>query len=151
MRPLRGLAHDEDGARLVDPDAIRKTLYAAAKLRMPRFKPDTPRTERIEQLEDYLLQTAFHRGELEEARLYAHDALGMLLDQWDDLEGWQTIVGKSDPSQDAIRRAKKTLNKDIHDSLTAGKRLIGRLTDQIKRLEKDDEVASRAYTLIAGT
>lgn len=135
----------------MEPDEIRKKLYAASKLRMPRFKSDTPRTERIEQLEDYLLQTAFHRGELEEARLYAHDALGMLLDRWDDLEGWETMIGKSDPSQDAIRRAKKTLDKGLHDSLNVSKRLIGRLSDQIRRLEKDDEVASRAYTLIAGS
>lgn len=135
----------------MDLDGIRKRLYAAAVLRMPRFKPETPRHERIEKLEDYLLQTAYHRGELEEARLFAHDALAILLDKWDDLEGWETMIGKSDPSQDAIRRAKKTIDKGLHDSLNVSKRLIGRLSDQIRRLEKDDEVASRAYTLISGT
>jgi len=134
----------------VTPEDIRERLSAAAELRFPKLK-GLPVGQKIESLEDYLVDTAIHRGELEEARLHTHEALAVMLDQWDDIEGWERLLSSSSRgTQEEIRRAKKTLRPELHDGINDGKRLVARLSEQISRLEQDDKVASRVYTLVTG-
>lgn len=146
----------------MDLREIEQTAFDVATLRMPRFKVDpndpmasTRPGEKIEKLESYLLEVAFARGYAEEARLYAHAAVQRLQVSWDHLEGWEVSFGSPEKAaratQPQIAEAKRQLDPELFDSIEKGKYLIKRLTEQIKRLEKDEDVASRAYTLISGS
>lgn len=134
----------------MDTDDIRQVLHRNAALRFPRLK-GLATGEKVEAIEDYLVDTAIARGELEHARLVVHEALGVLLDEWDDLEGWEVLLKANRPTQDDVRRAKKTVRPELHDAINDAKRLVARLSDQISRLEQDDKAASRSYTIITGS
>lgn len=134
------------------PDEIRQLLFRVAKVMVPRFKgrDETPTArQKIEELEDYLLVAARWRASLEEARLYMQEARLRLEDEWEAIEGWQTVAnGKT--KQDMID-AKRTIRPDLYEGIRDAKFLIERLSEQIKRLERDEEFAvSRSYTMLTG-
>lgn len=132
-------------------DEVRKALFAVATIRFPNLTELDGNTAKVSALEDYLTLTAISRGQLEEARLWMHEALRTVMEQWDDIEGWEVQApSHARRTQDDIRRAKKVCRPDLYSGITNGKHLIARLSDQIRRLEKDDEVASRQYTIITG-
>lgn len=139
----------------MDPDEIRQLLFDTAKLRMPKREEGQSTRDFLSKLEDYLIQTAVARGELEEARLYMNEALHRLEQEWRDIEGWQSVMGGNtkNATQNDIMEAKRKVKPDLYDGIRDGKFLRERLTEQIKRLGKlgDDEVVSRAYTLMAGS
>jgi hypothetical protein len=136
-------------------EEIRRALHAGAALRMPRFGPDTTSRERVDALEEYLNLTAVTRGDLDEARLYAHGVVLELGREWEAIEGWEAHLGRSRSSatQADIAAAKAEIRPELHDALTEARWLVARLTEQIDRLSHmgDDQVASRIYTLITGT
>lgn len=134
------------------PKEVRELLYRAAKIMVPRFvgREETPTArQKIDEMEDHLFLIARWRCSLEEARLWMHDATRKLEDEWEDIEGWQTVAeGKT--KQDVVN-AKKTLKPELYDGIREGKFLIERLSEQVRRLERDEEqTISRAYTLISG-
>lgn len=135
-------------------DEIRDVLERAASVRMPRFTPDLGSREKVELLEDYLNLTAVTRGELEEARLWAHMALRELLEQWDGIQGWgMHLPSNGRHTKDDVVAAKREIRPDLHVGLKEAKFLVERISEQIDRLGSrmgDDQVASRLYTLIAG-
>ena len=136
-------------------EEIHRTLYEAAKLKMPTFRtrngdgPIPPRTK-IAALEDYLLQTARWRGHLEQGRLQAQDAVRELQRKWDHMAGWEDYRRKGEKSVASVEDAKRQKDPGLYDSIKSGEFLVKRLSDQIRRLEHDDDVASRVYTLITG-
>lgn len=132
---------------------IERTLYSAAKLRMPKFDKDDRWTSRakIEALEEYLLSTARWRSFLEEARLHAEHGVRQLRREWDHLQGWEAFRRNGERTQASIEDAKREMKPDLYDSIKSGEWLVKRLSEQIRRLEHDDDVASRVYTLITGT
>lgn len=133
-------------------DEAREALFAAARLRAPRLSECDGQMAKVAALEDYLGETAISRGVLEEARLHMHEALALLMVDWDDIEGWEMIAGSSSRrTQDDIRRAKKQCRPELYSSINSAKHLIARLSEQIRRLEKDDEVTSRLYTIVTGS
>lgn len=136
-------------------DEVRKVLFTAAKLRMPRFDDRDTQGMRIDKLESYLLSMALVRGDLEEARLHIQQALFMLQGTWDNLQGWEVHLpaSKKARTREEIRQAKRTLDPLTYDGIEDCKFLIARLTEQINRLSRmgDDQVASRIYTLLAGS
>jgi hypothetical protein len=139
----------------MDTSQMRTILYRAAKLRMPQFAADDPTRKRVTGLEDYLLQVALWRGELEEARLHCNDGLHALLVEWDDIpeSEWEDLIPEGRRrrrTQEDVRRAKKLVKPALHDSIREARHLISQLSDQIRRLEKDDATASRTYTLVSG-
>lgn len=134
-------------------EEIRQALYDAAKLRMPRRDPDAALGYNIEQIEDYLIDTAIHRGNLEEARLFAKDALDDLLTEWGTLDpaGYEPHLATGvRRTQAAVERAKALAEPGLAQGVREARRLVDRLTDQIKRLELDDRAASRRYTMMTG-
>lgn len=134
------------------PKEVRELLYRVAKIMVPRFrgrKEEPTAREKIEEMEDHLFVIARWRCALDEARLWMNDATRQLEDQWEDIEGWQTVAdGKT---KQAVVTAKRTLRPELYDGIREGKFLIERLGEQIRRLERDEEqTISRAYTLISG-
>lgn len=136
-------------------DEIRTTLFRAAALRIPRFDERDTVGGRIGKLENYLLLSAQTGGDLEEARLHAQQALFDLTKLWDDLQGWEIHAPESERARTkaAIVEAKRLTDPDLYDSIMEAKWLIARLTEQIQRLRRmgDDQIASRVYSLMAGS
>lgn len=128
----------------------RETLRRVSQVKMPSLR-ELSSTEKIAQLESYLLLTAEARQEAHLAKLIVQEALDLLQAQWDAIEGWEIeLPSNSKRTGPEVVEAKRRTNPDLYGSIQTAKRLIDRLTDQIKRLEKDDGVSSRAYTLITG-
>lgn len=133
----------------VTVDEARELLFRNARLRFPSSK-GLATGEKIDALEDYITDVAIARGELEEARLHMHEALAALLTQWDEIVGWEVLLPSSRYTQEDVRRAKKQLRPDLGHGIEHARRLVARMSEQIHRLEQDEKMASRQYTLITG-
>lgn len=137
-------------------DEIRRCLFTAAKLRIPRFDERDTTGMRIEKLEDYLLTAAVTSGELEEGRLYVYQALHDYEREWRAMEGWEIHLparkGTTGYTQTQIVEAKRLTDADLYENIVETKFLAARLSEQIHRLHKmaDDQVASRIYSLMSG-
>lgn len=127
---------------------ISDALRLAAGLRVPVFPRDAPPGVRSAGMEEFMLVSAFHAGNLHEERLEAHAALEPLKREWELLEGWQALQrGKTVESMNA---AKRTLRPDLHDKISDLGWTIRRLTEELDRLERDATKVSRAYTMLMG-
>lgn len=140
-------------------EECRETLRAVSLVKMPnlRERPEELPTGvqfgtwKIEQLESYLLLTAEARQEAQLAKLIVQEALDVLQAQWDEIEGWEVeLPSEGRRTQEQVVQAKRRVNPDLYSSIQTGKRLIDRLSEQVKRLERDDAASSRVYTIITG-
>lgn len=140
-------------------DQCRAVLAKVARAKMPnlRERPEdlptgTPFTAwKIEQLESYLLETAELRQDATLAKLIVQEALDVLQGEWDSIEGWEVeLPSEGRRSQADVVEAKRRVRPDLYSSIQTAKRLIDRLSEQVRRLEKDDNVTSRIYTLMTG-
>lgn len=134
-------------------ESIRLAIYQAADLTMPRLDPKGSLSANVELVQGYLIETAIARSMLERARLYAHDALGVIRDQWDAIprDAYVNHLNGARTTNLQLDAAKAVVEPELADSIRTVKRLIDRLTDQIKRLELDDRAASRIYTMLTGS
>jgi hypothetical protein len=133
---------------------IRRRLEAALPIRVPLFNPNLQGREKVEQLEDYLAQTAWHRAELEEALYWAWETDKPLRETWEGLQGWQNLLPReqrSKPTAKAVAEAKRQIDGATYDALRDLKLLIDGLERQIKRLTLDDANTSRRYSLLSGS
>ncbi len=120
----------------------------ASQLRVPCFPRDTPPRERVSALEEFMLVSAFHAGELHAERLGLYEQLEPLKREWDDLQGWEAHArGKTDEARNS---AKRIIRPDLHEPIADFAWSIRRLTEELDRLERDAAKVSRAYTMIAG-
>lgn len=133
-----------------DLDDFRDVLERIARAKIPGIKGMSSGSEKIEQLEFYLLETAELRQEAGYAKLMVQQAVDRLEDQWLDLEGYEQFLPGGKSTAAGVREAKRRLNPGLFSSIQTGKRICDRLGDQIRRLEKDDQVCSRTYTFLTG-
>lgn len=127
----------------------KRLLHQHAELRMPVFDAEDSAGFKVEKIENYMGDLAVARGDLEEARLWADHSRHTLEETWEAVEGWQQQVpAKATGPQ--IVAAKRKIDPVTYAALRECKFVISKLGDQIKRLEKDEENASRRYTLIVG-
>lgn len=134
-------------------EAIAEAVAEAAKLRMPAPPtPERPASQVVQELADYMLSCAIKRAELMEHRITLSLAVEALEDRWDTIEGWEAVAGGSRVTEAQRDAAKRTLDDATWGALRDGKRLLKRLDAQVGRLcgKADDEIASRAYSLLAG-
>jgi hypothetical protein len=146
-------------------DEIRSNLQVAARLRVPPMyddlvppdqRPDPARPvrlnpqTRVESYEDFIVRAATFRGELEENLLTIQSSLKALENEWDAIEGWETLAG-DDRTQKAAVAAKRKLKPDLYDGIREGKWLADKLRVQVKRLEQDEGAVSRLYTMLTGS
>lgn len=144
----------------------RSNLAVAARLRVPplyddlvppdeRFDPPKPARlnpqTRVESYEDFIVKAATFRGELEENLLDLQSGLKDLEDQWDAIEGWETLVDPSDKTQKAVVNAKRKLKPELYSGIREGKWLADKIRTQVRRLEQDEGSVSRLYTMLTGS
>jgi hypothetical protein len=128
---------------------ISDALATSKGLRVPVFEKGVAPRAKIEQLESYLLLSAFTQGELSEQRLDALVALQEFGREWDHLDGWQAL--KRTRTEAAVEDAKRQLNPVLFDQKRDLEWTIKRLSEEIERLERDATKISRAYSMITGT
>lgn len=131
-------------------DECKQVLEDIARAKIPAIR-GMPAPSKIEQLESYLVETAELRQRALLAKLIVQQALDGLNLEWDQLEGWEVELptGGRRTAGDVVE-AKRRTNSTLYTSIQTGKRLVDRLGDQVRRLEKDDQVCSRAYTMLTG-
>lgn len=131
----------------------RERLFDHSKIRMPVWARETAPGVKISDLEDYMGTVAVARGDLGEAVLWADSVRIELEEKWEAIEGWEQIIGSgaNKATGPQIMRAKAQIDRGTYDALRETKWVIAQLREQIRRLEKDEENASRRYTLITGS
>lgn len=136
------------------PDEIKKLLFETARLRMPHIEEHGMLTTKIEALEDFSMEAARFRGALEEARLYIDAATHVLVMEWEQLEGWEAFLPgakkRKEATKDDINSARRHVRPDLYVGISDGRHLVSQLSSQIRRLEKDEDRASRVYTFLTG-
>lgn len=134
-------------------DEIKAKFDSARVIRVPIVDPTTGQREKIQALEDYLTQTAWHRGELEDSLWWLWVAENKLLEEWDRIEGYQQFLPNTakERTQQAIRQAKRRVKPDLYVSLQLCGQLKEGIGRQIRRLELDDRNVSRTYSLATGS
>jgi hypothetical protein len=129
--------------------ALSEQHVRARALRVPLFQPGTTVAAKAEQMEDYMLLSAWYLGELHDERLTLRERLKPLRDEWEDLDGWQMFQrGKTDQSVD---KAKQTIAPELRQQIRDIDWQITQLTCEIERLDRDATKVSRAYTMLTGT
>lgn len=145
------------------PAECREILYRVAKLRLPDVRqrqqpvpdeemggaPAPQGAMKVHALEGYMVDCAIARGDADEAALYMQAAVKALEDQWDQIEGWQTLAQGG--SQKDVVAAKRQLKPELYDGIREGKWIADKLKSQVRRLERDEETCSRVYTMATGS
>jgi hypothetical protein len=131
------------------PPEISPTLAKSKKMRIPVFEPATGARTKIDQLENYTLETAFMQGELEEERLEALRDLAQKRHEWDHLDGWEGL--KRTRTEAAVQDAKRQIRPELYDQIQDLDWTVKRLTEEIDRLERDATKTSRVYSMITGS
>lgn len=146
------------------PEGCRQILHRVARLRLPDTRqrqepvPDeelggaAPQGAMVmHALEGYMTDCAIARGEAEEAALYMQSAVKGLEDQWDAIEGWETLLPpQKERTEKSKVEAKRKLKPELYDGIREGKWLADKLKTQVRRLERDEETCSRIYTMKTG-
>lgn len=132
-------------------EEIQQAIHDISKLRMPGFPEEMPTREKIEALETYLLETSRARGELEEARVMLEDAYEVIDDEWRGVVGYEVYLQGRPKSQVEIDEAKRQVSPDLFFSRRRCQKLLRQVGNQVRRLERDDGAASRAYTMLTGS
>lgn len=124
-----------------------EALTTSITLRVPVFEEGTMTRSKIDQLESYLLLSAFQQGQLAEARLVACDELRVKRKRWRDLSPAPGVRARTkDEREEGKRRVQPELAAEI-DELEEE---IERLNEEFNRLEGDATKVSRAHTFITG-
>jgi hypothetical protein len=126
------------------PDCLTVSLG----LRVPVFEKDKSPREKIDELESYLLLSAYTQGELTEERMTWLVGAVVLQMKWDHLDGWQHL--RRTRTELAVRDAKRQIAPELYDRLQANEWMVKRLSEEIDRMERDATKISRAYTMITG-
>lgn len=129
-------------------DAFQKALA----LRFPVFDREddetTPR-QRIEALEDHAVLCAFYHGELIQERFEIRDEHRGRLHVWNHLEGWEPL--RRSKTEAAVDDAKRQMRPDLYDELATDRAKMQDLSEQIERLDREHDKASRIYSIMTGS
>jgi hypothetical protein len=132
-------------------EEVSEVVAEVAAVHLPEFPSDMPARTKIEGLEDHLLYTARGRGILEEARLALEDQYELIDDKWKKLTGWEMYLNGKPKSNTDIDEAKRQLDPSLFEERRLCIKCLRQVGNQIRRLEKDDAVASRSYTMLTGS
>lgn len=119
----------------------------ASKLRVPLFARDenVTRTARVEQLEEYMLLSAYYLGEISRERLTVHRQLAGAEDEWAKLQ--PPVPGRT-VKEDEQKKAR--FRPDLAAVIRESRWRVARLSEEIDRLDRDATKVSRVYTMMTG-
>jgi hypothetical protein len=132
-------------------EEVTEVLKEISDLHLPELSEESPAAEKIAALEDHLLWTARARGILESARIGLEDAYEGIDERWRNVEGYEVYLHGKPKSQEEVNEAKRQADKELFIERRLCMKLMRQVGNQIRRLEKDDAVCSRAYTMLTGS
>lgn len=132
-------------------EEVKEVVAEVAAVHLPQTPDEMPVKIKIEVLEAHLLYTARGRGILEEARLALEDQYEVIDEQWRNTTGYEMYLNGKPKSQEDINEAKRQVNPTLFGERRLCIKLLRQVGNQIRRLEKDDAVASRSYTMLTGS
>lgn len=139
----------------MDMETIEAVLYHALRIRVPTFNRDTPPREKVSALEDYLLESAFHGGELEEALFWTTELVAHFKTVIEGLDGYEVALPSKPQArltEADVNRAKRITHPVPFEAGARARQLNTAVLRQIERLRFEAQwVISRAYTLISGS
>lgn len=127
-------------------------LDVCARMRMPRFEPDTPARERVAKLEDYLYESAIIEGEISELRLGAQRSLEVDERTWDAIKGWEANLRQptKTPTKADADAAKAAMAPELGLRIRQARWTISRCNEALERLDRETKRISRALSFING-
>lgn len=138
----------------LDIEQIKATVNAAVGLRPPRFPDGESPRVKVSALEDYLLESAWHAAELEEALHYLTATVAALKAQVEQLDGYEVALPRKAQdriTQTDIMTAKRAVAPAVFDAGAEAKQLTETTRRQIERLRFEEQwIISRAYSMISG-
>jgi hypothetical protein len=131
--------------------SIRSTILGAVTTKPPMFVDET-RQEKVDRLEQYMLNSAVRRAEIEECLFLLTEMNAVLSGEWEDIQGWEHLpVYTAKPTVATMNQAKRAMRSDLYDSISEVKRLKDHCERIIARFEHEEKVViSRAFTMISG-
>jgi hypothetical protein len=124
---------------------LPECLATSITLRIPVVDPAKSLSDRIAEIESYLLLAAFNQGQLAEERLRVHQELREMEYEWATLEGWEALRGRARTNA-SIDDAKRQLQPDLWKRIESARWLIKRVTEEYDRLDSDGDRCSRLLT-----
>ena len=135
----------------MEHDEIAESVKACGLLRVPSFPEEMSAADKIAALESHLLDTARWRSVMEDLRIILEDEYEEIDDLWRDVTGYEIYLSGRPKSKEDIDEAKRQVNPDLFTRRRTVIKLMRQVGNQIRRLEKDDGVVSRAYTMLTGS
>lgn len=136
---------------MIDYAEIKDNINAAGLLRIPAFPEDTKTSDKIAALESHLLDTARWRSVMEAYRILLEDDYEEIDELWRSVTGYEMYLNGKPKSRDDIDEAKRQVDKELFARRRTVMKLLRQVGNQIRRLEKDDAVVSRSYTMMTGS
>jgi hypothetical protein len=147
----------------MDIDLIRASIHRVAReVRVPpeirRGSPNEISGElealrpqqKSSHIENYMVDVAEARGELEEHRVILLDALHELRRQGRELPWQNYLQNVRKPTQHQVAEAKRRAAPDLVASIETAEHLLGQIRNQLDRLDKEHDSMSRIYTILVG-
>lgn len=136
---------------MIERDAEKDSLlYRSTKLRFPRWDSERTPQEKRGLIEQHIWETATMRAELAELRLRAWEALKNARRDWAKMRGWEAHRG-GDRTEASVERAKRRANPALYDRMEDARFVVDRCTEEMTRLDRDYDAASRAYSVLVGS
>lgn len=124
-------------------------LATAVKLKFPTFQSDDGARKRVELLEEHIWATAAMRADLHELRLQAYTRMKLADDEMKNVP-WHQYLSSKDKGKEGELRAKRQAAPDKMILIEDADWTVKRCTEEIDRMNRDYDSASRAYTLASG-
>lgn len=131
---------------MTEPDSV---LHNAVNLKFPTFQSDEGARKRVERLEEHIWATAVMRGDLHELRLQAHVEMKLAEEEMKEVP-WHQYLSSRDKGKEGELRAKRQAAPDKMKLIEDADWTIKRCAEEIDRMNRDYDSASRAYTLASG-
>lgn len=131
-------------------------LETALGLRMPVFRREphadaASPAERVRQMEEYIQVTGYWEGELNEERVRWLVNKVEIQDEWDRIPREEWEQHRRTKTETAVAQAKRMVRPDLYDQMQDNEWMVRRLTDEIARMGREYDRASRVYTLVTGS
>lgn len=118
-------------------------------LRVPVVHPDATQAKTVEDMQDFMLVSAFWSGELNEIRHHLRHEHDDLQVAWDTMSGWEmTQRGRT---AESIQQAKRDYDPELATKIHGLRCRLRDLDTEIERLERDARQVSRAYSMLMGS
>lgn len=127
---------------------LPETLERSLKMRIPRYDRDKTTSARVEELEEYLIDTARMQGDLTQEGIDWEKIMWPLEEEWANLTGWEHL--RRTRTEAAVTAAKRMVDPELYAKIEDIKWIIRKCKAEEDRMERDGTKASRAYTMETG-